>query len=659
MKTHYRRTALLISLLVLLASLTIPALAGPITSPSPPVALVAVPLASPGDLSRFASTGLPLYARLYGDQGEYLLTGANPDGLQALAQAGLTYLLLDPDVEAAHYYLAYVMPGQATPDWTAYGSLLLDDGRQVLVRLDADQVQALAAAGVQLRALALDPLPLARPGLAPVSPIITTDPLIQEMINQVSSLQVGSYDGGLSGEHPVQVGGAPYTITTRNTYSGLPIQRATEYVGEHMLDLGMQVSYHHWGLNMPANVIGELTGTINPDEIFIISAHLDDMPPGPLAPGADDNASGSTAVLVAADILSQYRWGCTLRFALWTGEEQGLLGSYVYAQQASARGDNIVGVLNLDMIGWNTSGSTPSIDLYTTPAITQTLALAQLFTEVVNTYNLNLQPQVINNGMGQSDHASFWNFGYPAILGIEDLSDFNPFYHTTNDRLQNLDLGYFTEFVRASVGTFAHMADCLVVGDLDGHVTAAGDGSPLAGVTVSALNGRGAAFESTTDASGYYTRTLSPGVYTVTATTPGYLPATVTDVVVLTDTVTTVDFALETPPCTPVTATWFTYEPLTPTVSQVVTFTASATGTLPITYTWDFGDGGIGSGVTATHIYTPAGNYTVSLVTANACGSDAHAGVIPVQPVTPPPPPPPPPPVWRETYLPLVLRRDA
>jgi Zn-dependent M28 family amino/carboxypeptidase len=79
-------------------------------------------------------------------------------------------------------------------------------------------------------------------------------------------------------------------------------------------------------------VIGEIPGLVNPDDIFIIGAHIDDVTG---TPGADDNASGSVATLLAADILSQYDWGCTLRFAFWTGEEQGLLGSDVYAHRSS------------------------------------------------------------------------------------------------------------------------------------------------------------------------------------------------------------------------------------------------------------------------------------------------------------------------------------
>ncbi len=80
-------------------------------------------------------------------------------------------------------------------------------------------------------------------------------------------------------------------------------------------------------------------------------------------------------MLIAADIATQYQWGCTLRFALWTGEEYGLLGASAYAQRAFNRGENIVGVLNLDMIGYNTIGSNPDIELHANSSIPSTLAV--------------------------------------------------------------------------------------------------------------------------------------------------------------------------------------------------------------------------------------------------------------------------------------------
>jgi PKD repeat protein len=746
-----RRLPTALLLLALLASLpgTVQARA-PLPS-GQPTALVYVALPDRQALARFAATGLPAYTRPQGQAEQYLLAGADPAGRLRLALAGLSYRVLDSDTRGSTYYFANLMPGRPAPDWSAYGRLLLDDGAGLLLRMAPAAAERLTLAGVELRMLTFDPkpLPLVQEWSAPT--VITPDPLIQSMMDQVISTTVYQYDGDLSGEWPVIIGGSPYTITTRNTYSGTPIQKATQFVGEHLQGLGLDVEYHQWGGATYPNVIGELTGLINPDDIFIICGHLDDMPPGDLAPGADDNASGAVATMLAADILSQYQWGCTLRFALWTGEEQGLLGSHAYAQRSYNLGENIVGVLNLDMIAWNTIGSNPDIALHADSGIPPTLELAQLFADVVDAYNLDLDPTIVPNGIPYSDHASFWDYGYTAILGIEDTEygDFNPNYHTTNDLLEHLDMDYFTDFVKASVGTFAHMSGCLIpggIGHLDGHVTAATGGAPIAGASVVAEDVAGHSFPATTDGSGYYTRTLIAGTYTVTASAYGYLPATVSGVDIVTDTVTTRDFALEpivttptivvsptlfdvaleqnlvatetltvgnegaadlgftlteapaipwlaenpvrgtvppaastpvsiifdarwvgpgiytttlevhsndpetplvpvavtltvAPPCDAVRDAAFTWAPPTPTVGQAITFTGSATGTPPITYTWDFGDSSVVDGPSSvvTHTYTLPGPYTVTLTASNCATATATvAHTITVAPSIPP-----------------------
>jgi hypothetical protein len=58
----------------------------------------------------------------------------------------------------------------------------------------------------------------------------------------------------------------------------------------------------------------------------------------------------------------------------------------------------------------------------------------------------------------RSDHASFWEYNYPAILGIEDFSDFNPYYHTLQDNMSHLDEPYFFEFAKAALGATATLA---------------------------------------------------------------------------------------------------------------------------------------------------------------------------------------------------------
>jgi PKD repeat protein len=505
-------------------------------------ALVYVNLGSPDDSSRFASTQLPMYTLLDGG----LLTGADQVGQQTIRAAGLSFQVVDPDLRSGSYYFAESRLSRPTPDFTLYGQVLLKTTGGVLLRMDPAQVDPLTQAGAELRLITLTPKPLPKAQSDDVFPeVVDPDPIIQGMIDQVSETEVYTYDRQLAGELPVWVDGEWYTITTRYTNSGVPIQKTTSFVGQHMAnDLGLDVEYHVWNNDTNPNVIAEIPGLVNPDDIFIIGGHIDDVQG---APGADDNGSGSVATLLAADILSQYQWGCTLRFAFWTGEEQGLLGSEAYAQRAHNIGENIIGYLNLDMIAWNTNGSPAGIDLLYNASMPPTLELAQLFSDVVDAYTINLIPELVTSLGGGSDHSSFWDQGYTAILSIEDQGDFNPYYHSGQDTPAHTDPIYFTNFVKASIATYAHMSACLIpsgVGYLDGHVTATDGGVPIEGATVSASDAQGHNYPATTDSSGYYTRTLMADTYTVTASAYSYLPTTIGGVDITTDSVTTQDFTL-------------------------------------------------------------------------------------------------------------------
>ncbi len=506
-------------------------------------ALVKIALQNETDLTLVEAAGVPVYARMTGRDGlSYALAGISPAWSWPSA---LDITLLDPEMSEATYLLAYPPPGRPSPVWDDYGELLLDDGLRALLRMSSMGLGQLSVDGIEWQALTLDPKPL-RPATASEVPTAFTgsDPLVQQMMNQVDSATVYSYTAGLSGEWPVMIGGNPYTIATRHTYSGEAIQKATQYVGEYLANLGLDVEAHQWGGSTYPNVIGELAGSDESGGIFIIGAHLDDMPSGSTAPGADDNASGSVAVLIAADIFTQYEWNCTLRFAFWTGEEQGLLGSHAYARRSYNQHEKIVGYLNLDMIGYNTPGSEPGIDLHANSDLPKTLVLAQLFADVVDAYNLDLLPEIVPDGTGASDHASFWEYGYSAILGIEDFGDFNPYYHTVDDQLQYLDIPYLTEFVKASLGTFVHMSGCLTSGILQGQVTSAADGSPIAHATVSISDAGGDDVSAATGSAGFYTRTLAAGSYTVTARSINYAPQTVNDVEIVASEVATQDLAL-------------------------------------------------------------------------------------------------------------------
>ena len=287
------------------------------------------------------------------------------------------------------------------------------------------------------------------------------------IIARIQAAEVYTLVAELSGQRAALIGGTPYTLTTRRTGSGAPLAQATRYITEHLAAAGLAVSVAPWtGCGTAGvNVTGRLTGTVFPGELVLLTAHLDDMPYGALAPGADDNASGVAALLLAARELAPLKLARTVRLVFFTGEEQGLCGSWAYAEAAQAAGENVTAVFNLDMLGWEGDGA-PVAELHTRPAgapaaYAADLAIAGVFTQVVSLYGLDAQltPVIRADGENASDHASFWDVGFPGVLAIEDsYADFNPYYHTTADTVDRLDLAYLTAFIQASAGTVAHLA---------------------------------------------------------------------------------------------------------------------------------------------------------------------------------------------------------
>ena len=233
-----------------------------------------------------------------------------------------------------------------------------------------------------------------------------------------------------------------------------------------------------------------------------------------------------------------------MRFAFWTGEEQGLNGSTAYAYRSYIGGEDIEGYLNLDMIAYNTIDSPRDIDLIYNPYLGDTHDLALLFADVVNAYQINLVPDVFSDPAQDSDHASFWNQGYTAILGIEDFSDFNPYYHGSGDTPTHTDLGYFTDFTKASIATFAHMG-CLLppTSSLTGIVSDE-NADPLSDAQVQAILGPHQQWNTTSDPDGAYELNLISGVYTVTAQAPGFMNFVTSGIIITDDTNTNLDITL-------------------------------------------------------------------------------------------------------------------
>ncbi len=179
---------------------------------------------------------------------------------------------------------------------------------------------------------------------------------------QIENL-IRQMDEGLVGKHIQKL----QDFKTRYSYRGDRCYPASDYIASVFGQNGLNVSFYYFmygGFRM-RNVIGEKTGTASPESIYIICSHYDSISNYAWndAPGADDNGSGTAAVLAAAEILSDYDFNCTIRFICFSGEEQSMKGSMYYAGEVIGLGENICGVLNIDMIAYNPDPGTSQIYL--------------------------------------------------------------------------------------------------------------------------------------------------------------------------------------------------------------------------------------------------------------------------------------------------------
>lgn len=282
------------------------------------------------------------------------------------------------------------------------------------------------------------------------------DPLIQSLINEVNIDSLMYNASAISGEFAVGINGTASTITSRNKLNA-GNALAADYLQQRLQQLGLNTTVQTFGA-AGENVLATYPGLLYPNQKVIICGHYDSMPTGNTSPAADDDGSGTAAVIEAARVLTaSQQYAYTLIFALWDEEEYGLSGSAYYATQAQAAQDSIIAVINMDAIAYDGDGDNKA-RVHTKP-IAQSIQISDLAVYMNTAYGINLDLQVNNPGATYSDHASFWTKGYSAVLMIEDFdNDGNPHYHTTTDRVQYFDQGYYHRIARLSIGMAASLA---------------------------------------------------------------------------------------------------------------------------------------------------------------------------------------------------------
>ncbi len=200
---------------------------------------------------------------------------------------------------------------------------------------------------------------------------------------------------------------------------------------------------------------------------LIIAAHYDTVPG---SPGADDNASGLAVLLEVARRLRDVALARPVQVIAFCLEEENLLGSLAYAEQLKGCDQPIRGALVLECVGYATSieGSqrvplgtpiaVPSVgDFLGIVGNQDSAELAGSFERAVNRDVPGLKTvSLMVPGQGEmlpdvrrSDHAAFWQYGFPALM-LTDTADFrNPHYHQPTDTIDTLDLDFIDRVAEA------------------------------------------------------------------------------------------------------------------------------------------------------------------------------------------------------------------
>ncbi|MEX2584201.1 MAG: M28 family metallopeptidase [Gemmatimonadota bacterium] len=198
-----------------------------------------------------------------------------------------------------------------------------------------------------------------------------------------------------------------------------------------------------------ANVVATLRGTERPERINVLSSHFDSVE---RSPGADDNTSGTTALLEVARVLAGLPQPETIRFAFLTGEESGLLGGREFVRLAVADGDRIVAALNNDMIGWTRSHRLDNTIRYSNDAIRDLQHNAAILFSDLITYDARY--------VRSTDAQAFWDEYGDIIGGIGSYPILgNPHYHQPHDQLEVIDHRLVAEVARTTAATLIRLAN--------------------------------------------------------------------------------------------------------------------------------------------------------------------------------------------------------
>jgi Zn-dependent M28 family amino/carboxypeptidase len=264
-----------------------------------------------------------------------------------------------------------------------------------------------------------------------------------------------------------------------NVFRPTELEASAQYIEKAFTGLGYVVAGQRFraGPVEVRNIEAEVSGGPRASEIIVVGAHYDSVAG---AVGANDNGSGIAATIELARLLKESGLARTLRFVAFVNEEppfyhSDAMGSRQYARRSRERGENIVAMLALETIGYYSDQ--PGSQHYPFPlgffypstgnfvAFVSNLASRPLLHEALSSFRRHAgipsegvaAPAWIP-GVDWSDHWSFWQEGWPALMVTDTALYRYPHYHTTRDTPDQVDYERLARVVTGLRGTIRELA---------------------------------------------------------------------------------------------------------------------------------------------------------------------------------------------------------
>ncbi len=370
---------------------------------------------------------------------DLLVTRADKNVIRKLKDLNIGFQIIDENISDAEYYLATPKKKSFHVDKPETGSIVFEKFNKFILK-NPGSIENLISSGYNIAKLSDSPVIFRNEKTFLNSAYINVDTTISNIVSNINADSVEYFIQSLQ------------DFQTRFLFANNR-DSVSSWIKYQFLRFGFTDvkldSFQYQG-TWQTNVVATLTGTVLPENYYVFGGHHDSYSSGDpytFAPGADDNASGTAAILEVARAIMQsgYQPKSTIKFITFAAEEYGLWGSKHYAEYALNSNMNIKLMINHDMISHTSvplSLATVDINRYT-----NSYAWAELATDMVSLYSV-LTPFYGGSNSSGSDSYSFYQRGYNAVYFEE--REFSPYYHSPSDIITNYSMPYCAEVIKSS-----------------------------------------------------------------------------------------------------------------------------------------------------------------------------------------------------------------